>query len=100
MKPRILLAESIDGAPMSYTSMMLPIPLAQALESVRCSYYWISRVERQKGEDPHFKARMKTVGFRIGKIRAKVHAASKRAAYVITWRISKLTRIFSIIPPL
>jgi spermidine synthase len=35
------------------------------------------------GEDPHFKARMETVGFRVGHIRAKVHAGSKRAAYVI-----------------
>jgi spermidine synthase len=35
------------------------------------------------GDDPHFKARMETVGFRVGHIRAKVHERSKRAAYVI-----------------
>ena len=35
------------------------------------------------GEDHHFKARMETVGFRVGHIRAKVHAGSKRAVYVI-----------------
>ena len=27
-------------------------------------------------EDPHFKARMETIGFRVGHIRAKVHAGS------------------------
>ena len=35
------------------------------------------------GEDPHFKARMETAGFRVGHIRAKVHPSSKRATYVI-----------------
>jgi len=35
------------------------------------------------GDDPHFKARMETVGFRVGHIRAKVHERSKRSAYVI-----------------
>ena len=35
------------------------------------------------GDDPHFKARMEKVGFRVGHIRAKVHERSKRAAYVI-----------------
>ncbi|TVP79966.1 MAG: spermine synthase [Puniceicoccaceae bacterium] len=35
------------------------------------------------GEDPHFKARMETVGFRVGVIPAKVHERAKRAAYVI-----------------
>jgi spermidine synthase len=35
------------------------------------------------GEDPHFKALMETAGFWVGHIRAKVHAGSKRAAYVI-----------------
>lgn len=35
------------------------------------------------GEDPHFKARMETVGFRVGHIPAKVHERAKRAAYVI-----------------
>lgn len=35
------------------------------------------------GDDPHFKARMQKVGFRVGHIPAKVHERSKRAAYVI-----------------
>ncbi|MFT5837386.1 MAG: spermidine synthase [Candidatus Azotimanducaceae bacterium] len=35
------------------------------------------------GDDPHFKARMEKVGFRVGHIRAKIHERSKRAAYVI-----------------
>jgi spermidine synthase len=35
------------------------------------------------GDDPHFKARMEKVGFRVGHIRAKVHERSKRSAYVI-----------------
>lgn len=35
------------------------------------------------GDDPHFKARMGKVGFRVGYIPAKVHERSKRAAYVI-----------------
>ena len=35
------------------------------------------------GEDPHFKTRMQTVGFRVGHIPAKVHERAKRAAYVI-----------------
>ena len=35
------------------------------------------------GEDPHFKARMETVRFRVGHIRAKVHVGSMLAAYVI-----------------
>ncbi len=35
------------------------------------------------GDDPHFKARLKQRGFRVGAIRAKVHERSKRAAYMI-----------------
>jgi spermidine synthase len=35
------------------------------------------------GDDPHFKARLEKVGFRVGRIPAKVHERSKRAAYVI-----------------
>jgi spermidine synthase len=35
------------------------------------------------GDDPHFKARMEKVGFRVGHVRAKIHERSKRAAYVI-----------------
>ena len=35
------------------------------------------------GEDPHFKARMETVRFLVGHIRAKVHVGSMLAAYVI-----------------
>lgn len=35
------------------------------------------------GTDPHFKARMEAVGFRVGVIPAKVHERAKRAAYVI-----------------
>lgn len=35
------------------------------------------------GTDPHFKARIEAVGFRVGVIPAKVHERSKRAAYVI-----------------
>jgi len=35
------------------------------------------------GDDPHFKARMDKVGFRVGYLPAKVHERSKRAAYVI-----------------
>jgi len=35
------------------------------------------------GTDPHFKARIEAVGFRVGVIPAKVHERAKRAAYVI-----------------
>lgn len=35
------------------------------------------------GTDPHFKARMEAVGYRVGVIPAKVHERAKRAAYVI-----------------
>jgi spermidine synthase len=35
------------------------------------------------GDDPHFKARIQKVGFRLGHIRAKVHERAKRPAYVI-----------------
>lgn len=35
------------------------------------------------GTDPHFKARMEAVGFRVGAIPAKVHERAKRAAYVV-----------------
>ena len=35
------------------------------------------------GTDPHFKARMEAVGFRVGVVPAKIHERSKRAAYMI-----------------
>lgn len=35
------------------------------------------------GTDPHFKARIEAVGFRVSVIPAKVHTRAKRAAYVI-----------------
>lgn len=35
------------------------------------------------GTDPHFKARIETVGFRCGVVPAKVHERAKRAAYVL-----------------
>lgn len=35
------------------------------------------------GTDPHFKARIEAVGFRVGVIPSKVHERAKRAAYVI-----------------
>lgn len=35
------------------------------------------------GTDPHFKARMEAVGYRVGVVPAKVHERAKRAAYVV-----------------
>lgn len=35
------------------------------------------------GTDPHFKARIEAVGFRVGVVPAKVHERAKRAAYMI-----------------
>ena len=105
MKPRNLLDESTtpDGATMSLhehdDAVILdvdngPTGMVKATNTSLYSHKGLRTVRKllkprgragfwSAGEDPHFKARMETVGFRVGHIRAKVHAGSKRAAYVI-----------------
>ena len=92
MKPRILLSESTtpDGAPMSlyehdaaYSISFQGQELMHSKASASQLLLGKLGIELVRKEpDPHFKARMETVGFLIRKNRAKVHAASKRAAYV------------------
>ena len=51
--------------------------VSRLLKPGSCAGFWSA------GEGPHFKARMETVGFRVGHIRAKVHVGSMLAAYVL-----------------
>ena len=56
----------------------------KSLRTIRKLHKLSSRASfRLAAEDPYFKARMDTVGFRVRHIKAKVHAGSKCAVYVI-----------------
>jgi spermidine synthase len=87
------------GVAQSYDAMILdvdngPTGMVKASNDTLYSHSGLRAVRRllkpggraafwSAGDDPHFKARMEKVGFRVGHIRAKVHERSKRAAYVI-----------------
>lgn len=86
-------------APNTYHAMLLdvdngPTGMVQASNSSLYSHSGLRRVRAalkprgravfwSAGEDPHFKARIRKIGFRCGHIPAKVHARAKRAAYML-----------------
>jgi len=87
------------GDPNTYHAMILdvdngPTGMVKASNDTLYSYSGLRAVRSllkpggraafwSAGDDPHFKARLEKVGFRVGHIPAKVHERSKRAAYVI-----------------
>jgi spermidine synthase len=88
-----------EGASHSYDSMILdvdngPTGMVKASNDSLYSHKGLRSVRKllraggraaywSAGTDPHFKARMEAVGFRVGVIPAKVHERAKRAAYVV-----------------
>lgn len=87
------------GEPHTYHAMILdvdngPTGMVKASNNSLYSHSGLRSVRRllqaggraafwSAGDDPHFKARIQKVGFRLGHIRAKVHERAKRAAYAI-----------------
>lgn len=87
------------GASHSYDAMILdvdngPTGMVKASNSSLYSHRGLRAVRKllkaggraaywSAGTDPHFKARIETVGFRVGVVPARVHERAKRAAYVI-----------------
>jgi spermidine synthase len=88
-----------DGVSHSYDAMILdvdngPTGMVKASNGSLYSHQGLRAVRRllkaggraafwSAGTDPHFKARLEAVGYRVGVIPAKVHERAKRAAYVI-----------------
>lgn len=87
------------GHPNTYDAMILdvdngPTGMVKASNNSLYSHNGLRAVRRMlkpwgravfwsAGEDPHFKARLQTCGFRVGVVPAKVHVRAKRAAYRI-----------------
>ncbi len=88
-----------EGKSHSYDSMILdvdngPTGMVKASNNSLYSHSGLRMVRkllRENGRaaywsaatDPHFMARMKAVGFRVGVVPAKIHERSKRTAYMI-----------------
>lgn len=88
-----------QGIPNAYQAMILdvdngPTGMVKASNDTLYSHSGLRAVRKalkpggraafwSAGDDPHFKSRMQTVGFRIRAIPAKVHERAKRAAYMI-----------------
>lgn len=91
--------EIYGGASHSYDAMILdvdngPTGMVKASNDSLYSHRGLRAVRKllkaggratywSAGTDPHFKARIEAVGFRVGVIPAKVHDRAKRAAYVL-----------------